>query len=88
MTRASSSSYQLPRPRHTVRLGQENFFRVDLTTKIIREQDGILYQPKQDYKYLGYFQARDVRHEVDQVYQEWYSVRLTKISQVQFEQAN
>ena len=74
MARASIISYQLTRPGHMITMSKDrnNFFKVDLKTKMIKEQDGILYQPKQDTRYLGWMMPVDIIREIRLLSQEWY----------------
>ena len=88
MARASIISYQLTRPGHRITMSKDrnNFFKVDLKTKMITEQDGILYQPKQDTRYLGWMMPVDIIREIRLLSQEWYWIKFTKISQKRWQE--
>ena len=77
MDRASFKSYQLTRPRHTIRLrtDRNNFYRVDMQK-----------ENKKDYCYLGWMTAQQVKTEARQFTKEWHDVRFTKISEKQWQE--
>ena len=88
MVGASIISYQLARPDHRITMSKDrnNFFKVDLKTKMITEQDGILYQPQQDTRYLGWMTAEQIIAEAKQFLQDWDWVRFTKISEKRWQE--
>ena len=77
MARARIISYQLTRPRHTIRLrtDRNNFYRVDMQK-----------ENKKDYCYLGWMTAQQVKTEARQFTKEWHDVRFTKISEKQWQE--
>ena len=87
MVRASSSSYQLPRPSHTIKLrtDRENYFKVDMINREYYQAPNFEHHPeKQDYQYLGSMTATDIKQEIRQLDKEWDWFRFTKITKQEF----
>ena len=87
MTRASSSSYQLPRPSHTIKLrtDRENYFKVDMINREYYQAPNFEHHPeKQDYQYLGSMTATDIKREIRQLDKEWDWFCFTKITKQEF----
>ena len=87
MVRASSSSYQLPRPSHTIKLrtDRENYFRVDMINREYYQGPNFEHHPeKKDYQYLGSMTATDIKREIRQLDKEWDWFRFTKITKQEF----
>lgn len=87
MVGASSSSYQLPRPSHTIKLrtDRENYFRVDMINREYYQAPNFEHHPeKQDYQYLGSMTATDIKREIRQLDKEWDWFRFTKITKQEF----